>query len=146
MVLLIFAKYLCTYKGTHTQAHMYNQHMRGMATTRYRSLVERGERKALLETLHTNQKKKCQKKIDIHESQEKIRVHRASSKATRLMTISYDVIKATSINHVKRKKQLGQIIKICSPFTMFPNQEPGGRARDPARRICTRCFEGGPLP
>ena len=48
-VLLIFAKYLslylhiftCTYKGTHTQAHMYNQHTRGMATTRHRSLVGR---------------------------------------------------------------------------------------------------------
>jgi len=46
-VLLIFAKYLslylpiftCTYRGTHTQAHMYNQHTRGMATTRHRSLV-----------------------------------------------------------------------------------------------------------
>jgi len=48
-VLLIFAKYLslylhiftCTYRGTHTQAHMYNQHKRGMETTRHRSLVER---------------------------------------------------------------------------------------------------------
>jgi len=54
-VLLIFAKYLslylhiftCKYRGTHTQAHtgMYNQHTRGMATTRHRSLVERGGRK-----------------------------------------------------------------------------------------------------
>jgi len=93
-VLLIFAKYLslylhiftCTYRGTHAQAHMCNQHTRGMATTRHRSLVERGGRKALLETLHTHKKKtqkKCQKKTDIHESQEKIRAHRASSKATR---------------------------------------------------------------
>jgi len=32
---------------------MYNQHTRGMATSRHRSLVERGGRKALLETLHT---------------------------------------------------------------------------------------------
>ena len=54
-VLLIFAKYLslylhiftCTYRGTHTQTHMYNQHTRGMATTRHRSLVERGGRKAV---------------------------------------------------------------------------------------------------
>jgi len=43
----------------------------------------------LLETLHTHKKskkgeKKCQKKTDIHESQEKIRAHRVSSKATRL--------------------------------------------------------------
>ena len=61
-VLLIFAKYLslylhiftCTYRGTHTQAHMYNQHTRGMATTRHKSLVERGGRKALLEALHTH--------------------------------------------------------------------------------------------
>jgi len=60
--LLIFAKYLslylhiftCTYRGTHTQAHMYNLHTRGIATTRHRSLVERGGRKALLETLHTH--------------------------------------------------------------------------------------------
>ena len=64
-VWLIFAKYLwlclhiftCTYRGTHTQAHMYNQHTRWMATTRHRSLVERGGRKALLETLHTQPKK-----------------------------------------------------------------------------------------
>ena len=50
--LLIFAKYLslylhiftCTYRGTHTQAHMYNQHTRGMATTRHMGLVERGWR------------------------------------------------------------------------------------------------------
>ena len=53
-VLIIFAKYIllylhiftCTYRGTHTQAHMYNQHTRGMATTRHRSLVETGGRKA----------------------------------------------------------------------------------------------------
>ena len=40
-VLFIFDKCLslylhiftCTYRGTHTQAHMYNQHTRGMATT-----------------------------------------------------------------------------------------------------------------
>ena len=58
-ILLIFAKYLwpylhiftCTYRSTHTQAHMYNQHTRRMATTRHRSLVERGGRKALLKTL-----------------------------------------------------------------------------------------------
>jgi len=68
---------------TNTQAHMYNQHTRGMATTRHRSLVERGGRKALLETLHTHQKQ-MSGKPDIHESKEKIRAHRASSKATRL--------------------------------------------------------------
>ena len=55
-VLLIFAKYLslyihiftCTYKGTYTQAHMYNQRTRGMTTTRHRSLVERGGRKVFV--------------------------------------------------------------------------------------------------
>jgi len=43
---------------------MYNQHTRGMATTRHRSLVERGGRKALLETLHTQKKNRkiCQEK------------------------------------------------------------------------------------
>jgi len=67
--LLIFAKYLslylhistCTYRGTHTQAHIYNQHTRGMATTRHRSPVERGRRKGLLETLHTHKKRKKKK-------------------------------------------------------------------------------------
>jgi len=65
---------------------MYNQHTKGMATTRHRSLVERGGRKALLETLHThkNKPKKKSGKTDLHESKEKIRAHRASSKATRL--------------------------------------------------------------
>ena len=86
-VLLIFAEYLslylhiftCTYRGTQKQAHMYTQHTRGME-----SLVERGGRKALLETLQ-QPKKRCQKKPDIHESKENIRAHRASSKATRLL-------------------------------------------------------------
>ena len=49
-VLLIFAKFLslylhiftCIHRGTHTQAHVYNQHTTGMETTRHRSLVERG--------------------------------------------------------------------------------------------------------
>ena len=45
---------------------MYNQHTRGMATTRHISLVERGRRMALLETLHTHKKretgKRCPKK------------------------------------------------------------------------------------
>ena len=63
-VLLIFAKYLSlylhifTYRGTHTQAHTYNQHTRGMATTRHRSLVGRDWRQALLETLHIHTQKK----------------------------------------------------------------------------------------
>jgi len=91
-LLLIIAKWLslylhiftCTYRGTHTQAHMYNQRTRGMATTRHRSLVAKGGRKALLETLNTHTKKKCQENPNIHESQEKSRAHRASSKATRL--------------------------------------------------------------
>jgi len=83
-VLLIIAKYLslylhiftCTYRGTHKQAHMYNQHTRGMATTRHRSLVERGGRKAFVRDKGLAHKKKkqgkqCQKKPDIHESKEK---------------------------------------------------------------------------
>jgi len=41
---------------------MYNQYTRGMETTRHRSLVERGGRKALLETLHTHTKKNVRKK------------------------------------------------------------------------------------
>ena len=64
-VLLIFAKYLsfylhiftCTYRGTLTQAHMYNQHTREMATTRHRSPVERGGKNSLLETLHIHTQK-----------------------------------------------------------------------------------------
>jgi len=58
---------------------MYHQHTRGIATTGHRSLVERGGREALLETLHTQKKtgKKCVEKNDIHESKEKIRAHRA---------------------------------------------------------------------
>jgi len=54
----------------------------GMATTRHRSLVERGGRKALLETLLT--KEKCQEKPIYTNLKKKIRAHRASCKATRL--------------------------------------------------------------
>ena len=85
-VLLLFAKYLslylhiftCTYRGTYTQAHIYNQRTRGMETTRHRSLVERGGRKALLETLHAHKhiyrkgkKINVRNKTDIHESKRK---------------------------------------------------------------------------
>jgi len=41
---------------------MYNQHTKGMVTTRHRSLVERGRRKALLDTLHTHKNKMSKKK------------------------------------------------------------------------------------
>ena len=76
--MLIFAEYsslylnifMCTYRGTHTQALMYNQHTRGMETIRHRSVVERGGRKALLEILHTP-KTKMTGKSDIHESKGK---------------------------------------------------------------------------
>ena len=72
-VVLIFAKYLslylhiftCTYRGTYTQAHMYNQHKRGITTAGNRDLVERGEKKTLLETSHTHtHTQKKSKKID----------------------------------------------------------------------------------
>ena len=92
-VLLISAKYLafylhistCTYSGTHTQTHMYNQHTRGMAKTGHRSLVERGERKAFVRDkglAHMQKRKKRKKegkkeirmseKNVIHESKEKV--------------------------------------------------------------------------
>ena len=59
-VVLIFAKYLlylhiftCTYRDAYTQAHMYNQHTRGITTAVHRDLDERG-RKTLLETSRTH--------------------------------------------------------------------------------------------
>jgi len=53
---------------------MYNQHTGGMATTRHRSLVERGGRKAFVRELaHPNKtpKKMSEQKIDVRKSQEK---------------------------------------------------------------------------
>ena len=105
-VLLIFAKYLslylhiftCMYRGTHTQAHMYNQNTRGMATTRHRSLVERGGRKVFVRDkgpAHTK-KKNVRKKPIIANLKKRIRAHRVSSKATRIFF--HEVIKAISIN------------------------------------------------
>jgi len=52
---------ICAHQQCFTQAHTYNQHTRGIATTRHRSLEERGGKKALLETLHTHTKRKCKK-------------------------------------------------------------------------------------
>jgi len=37
-----------SHTDTHIQAQIYNQHTRGMATTRHRSLVDRGGRKAFV--------------------------------------------------------------------------------------------------
>jgi len=79
MVLLILGKYLslylhiftCTYRGTHTQVHVHNQHTRGMATTRHRSLVETGGRKAFVREkglAHTQKREKCEEETDIHGS------------------------------------------------------------------------------
>jgi len=70
--LLISAEYLafylhistCTYSGTHTKTHMYNQHTRGMVKTGHRSLVERGGRKAFVRDkglAHTQKRKKREK-------------------------------------------------------------------------------------
>ena len=57
---------------THTQAHMYNKHTRGMATTRHRSLVERSGRKAFVRDKGlTHKKRNVRKKPDIHESKAK---------------------------------------------------------------------------
>ena len=95
--------FTCTYKGTLTHAHMYNQHTRGISTTRHRNLVEKGGRKAFVRDkglAHTPKRKKENKnsrKPQIFTNlKKKIRAHRASSKATRLFF--YKVIKATSIN------------------------------------------------
>jgi len=93
-VVLIFAKYLslylhiftCTYRDTYTQAHMYNQHTRGIRTAGHRVLDERGE-KTLLETSRTHIHKKKQKKLmeknRFFESDTEIPVYRVSSIATR---------------------------------------------------------------
>ena len=61
-VVLIVAKYLslylhvftCTHRDTYTQAHMYNQHTRGITTAGHRDLDERGRKKTLLETSRTH--------------------------------------------------------------------------------------------
>jgi len=80
----------CTYRSTHAQAHMYNQHTRQMATTMHRSLVWRGRRKAFVRDkglAHTTKrgKKNGQKNPTFTNLKKKIRAHRASSrKATRL--------------------------------------------------------------
>jgi len=71
---------------------MYNQHTRGMARTRHRSLVEKGGRKAFVrdkDLAHQTNKNKrreknVRKKLIFTNLKKKIRAHRASSKATRL--------------------------------------------------------------
>ena len=68
---------------------MYNQHARGMATTRHRSLVERGRRKAFVRDkglAHTKRQKgkKMSENPIFTNVKKRIRAHGASSKATRL--------------------------------------------------------------
>jgi len=48
---------------------MYNQHTRGMATTRHRIPVKRGRRKALIETLQTRQKSGKKQKKNVRKKQ-----------------------------------------------------------------------------
>jgi hypothetical protein len=70
---------------------MYNQHTRERATTRHRSLVERGGEKAFLRDKGLARKKrkekkktKCQEKPTFTNLKKGIRALRPSSKATRL--------------------------------------------------------------
>ena len=71
--MLIFAKYLSlylhiftyTYRGTHTQAHVYNQHTRGMATTRHRSLVGRSGGRGFVRDRPSKKKEKKIQHTDI---------------------------------------------------------------------------------
>jgi len=69
---------------------MYNQHTRGMATTRHRSLVERGGRKALETKKGLAHKKQKGVKKDVRKNpiftnlKTRIQANRASSKAIRL--------------------------------------------------------------
>jgi len=66
-----------SYRGTHTQAPMYNQYTRGMATTTHRNLVGSSGRKAVIRDkglAHKKGGKKgliYQEKPDIHESKKR---------------------------------------------------------------------------
>jgi len=76
-----------THTSTHTQAHMYDQHTRGMATTRHRSLVGRGWRKTVVrdKAQHT---KKIRKPV-ISNLKNIFWTHKACSKATRLFVTEW---------------------------------------------------------
>ena len=65
--------FTCTYRDTYTQAHMYNQHTRGIMTAGHRDLDERGG-KTLLETsrTHIHKKKKLMEKTRSFESNTEI--------------------------------------------------------------------------
>ena len=78
---------------TSTHVHMYNQHTRGMATTRHRpgSLVDRGRRRLRPGI----QKKKCQEK-PIFTNLKKRFLH--IELPAKLLDFSFELIKATSIN------------------------------------------------
>ena len=79
LYLLNICHFTYTFSHAHTEAHTHKhtctiRNTRGMETTRHRSLVERGGRKALSETLHTHthkKEKKIRNKTDIHESKRK---------------------------------------------------------------------------
>ena len=68
VVIYIFT---CTYRGTHTQAHMYNQHTREMATTGTGAWL-RGAEERLCQRPCTHTTKKMSGKTDIHEFKERI--------------------------------------------------------------------------
>jgi len=61
----------------------------------------------LIEILHTHTQI-CQEKTDIHESEEKIRAHRASSKATNYFLPSNE----SNINHIRYKQAQTSSIEV----------------------------------
>jgi len=88
---------------------MYSQHTRGMETTRHRILVERGGRKALLETLytHTHTKNKFQKQ----------------NRYSRIYKKRFEHIElpAKQLDYFLRsnKSNINQVILASSKFEMF---------------------------
>ena len=83
-------------RHTHTSTHVQSANKRNGDNQAQEPGRERRKKGFVRDLAHTH--KKNVKKTDIHESKERIRAHRASSKATRLFLTKYEVIKATSIN------------------------------------------------
>jgi len=93
-ILLNIYHFTCIFSHAHTEAHTRKHTCTISAQEEWRqpgrgAWLRGAKEKALLEALHTHKKNKMSGKTDIHESKEKIRAHRASSKATRPFLTKY---------------------------------------------------------
>ena len=96
---------------------MNDQHTRGMATTRHRSLVWKGKERLLWETKAYHKVKKCQQ-IEIS-TLKKVWANKASGKATRLFLTKYWMQHQSKLRLCCSFTNVTRLVEVCAFYSSF---------------------------